>query len=399
MKLAILGLDEEVTASLATAIELGSVDAHFAVLSPVQIETIRRWAPQVRLVDDWETVLAEKRIDAVLVARDESPAVQEEKLRRIAQSAIPLIVSHPGCSAIVAYELDMIASDTGGRIAPLYPGDGHPLLALARRMIDAGTDGPLGVVQRVELERRLPEASEEAVRQALALDVAVLRQLIGPVTSVSAIGSLAGSGGGSGMTVHLATERPLEARWSLIPSGQARIRLIGDLGECQIQIEGDPRGWRVEGLPAHSESEWLEWSEWNPLEAALEALEDPSRAAWQAACHDLEVAEMAFVSLRKKRTLDVYGDPPTEEDAFKGFMAMGSCLLLLLALLLFCVLAVTEGIRLAAIDPTEITTELGAEEETGRNRWPLLLRFWPVYPLLAFLGLQFLLVVARRPRR
>ena len=43
------------------------------------------------------------------------------------------------------------------------------------------------------------------------------------------------------------------------------------------------------------------------------------------------------------------------------------------------------------------TTPTTAADEP--ERWPLLLRLWPVYPLFGFLALQFLLFIARKPQR
>ncbi len=53
------------------------------------------------------------------------------------------------------------------------------------------------------------------------------------------------------------------------------------------------------------------------------------------------------------------------------------------------VFAIFEGFRLPLLDPAP---------EHEPERWPLLVRLWPVYPLLAFLALQLLLTVARKSR-
>ena len=103
--------------------------------------------------------------------------------------------------------------------------------------------------------------------------------------------------------------------------------------------------------------------------------------AWLAACRDQEAAEAVDRSLARGRTIELFNEEHTEEESFKGVMAMGGCLLLVMALGVLFIAVVVEGLRLPM------------------RTWPLW-RLWPFYllvPIVAFLLLQ-LLQLAVKPR-
>jgi hypothetical protein len=95
--------------------------------------------------------------------------------------------------------------------------------------------------------------------------------------------------------------------------------------------------------------------------------------------------------LRRKRSIDLHLADRSEERTFKAFMSAAGCLILVAILLVFFVLAVVEGFRVPLQDTT---VTLPADEPPEPTR-PLLLRIWPVYPLLAFLALQLFVRFAR----
>jgi hypothetical protein len=102
--------------------------------------------------------------------------------------------------------------------------------------------------------------------------------------------------------------------------------------------------------------------------------------AWLAACRDREVAEAIDRSLARGRTIELFNEEHTEEDSFKGIMAMGGCLLLVGALGVVFVATIVEGLRLPLRD------------------WAVW-RYWPIYllvPIAAFLMLQLLMLVVKK---
>ncbi|HHK43065.1 MAG TPA: hypothetical protein ENJ50_11645 [Planctomycetaceae bacterium] len=77
-------------------------------------------------------------------------------------------------------------------------------------------------------------------------------------------------------------------------------------------------------------------------------------------------------------------------------MAAGSCALLLIVLAIFCFGALWESVYRTRPRPGESTTSAhDASEPVSSVRW---WRFWPVVPLAAYLLLQLLILVARKPR-
>lgn len=388
MKLALLGLDDQL---LAFARDVTNTDRHrllVASVPPAAQEQLRALEPSIAFEPNWESLIAAREVDAVAVAIGEDSELRDEQLRKLAQAGIPLLISHPSCSAIVAFELDMIRSDSGAVLMPLFPEMSHPAMTHLRKAIDAGDEGPLGVVTHLDIERTFASVDPETFVRSLAIDAHLVGQLIGPVTNVSAVG-----GGDESLqraTVHLSSDSELPARWSVTPGQTSLIRLMGSKGEATLELTDDPRQWVV---TSNQDAMACTFPDWDPTADCLARLERARDGevdtGWQQACRELEAAETALVSWKRKRTLEVYGDPPTEEDSFKGVMAIGSCAILLLVLLAFFVFALFEGVRMSVVD---------VDEAEQANRWPLYLRLWPVYPLLLFLGLQSLLMVAKRSK-
>jgi len=395
MKFALLGVDDDALGLVKSVVSSGRHRLSVAVATELQLEQVRGIEPRVTTDWTWETLIAAPEIDAVIVARSEDQDLHDEQLRKLGQAGISLVVSHPSCSAIFAYELEMICSDVGGILIPLFPARSHPAVKTLQQWVAEGSNGPLGVINRLDIERYLPRQDAHSFTHFLALDAYMASSLVGPVTSVSAVGvAVAENVRYDDVTVHMSGEGPLLARWSTIPSPGARVRLIGTSGEATLQMNGDPTAWTLRCSAQNCPEQTF--TTWDQSASILEDLqqsdsEQDSGVTWQDVCRHLEIVETAKTSLQRKRTLDVFSEPRTVEDSFKGVMAVGSCALLLFIVFALAFLAVFEGFRLQLVDPVELTSQ--ADDS---DRWPLVLRLWPVYPLLAFLALQLLLMVARK---
>jgi hypothetical protein len=119
---------------------------------------------------------------------------------------------------------------------------------------------------------------------------------------------------------------------------------------------------------------------WTRVREALAANSPPEE--WAEVCHDLEVVSVIDRSVQKGRTVELLAEERSEEESFKGVMAVGGCLTLVAGLLMLLLAATIEGLQLPI-----------------RN-WPAW-RLWPVYvllPVLAFLLLQTLQVIVK-PKR
>jgi len=238
---------------------------------------------------------------------------------------------------------------------------------------------------------------------ALARDVTMLRRIIETIQTVSASGSSKTIGRDplgpkpkelpslANLNVHFGGDGGLAARWSIGPAlagDIARLNLVGQRGKAIVTM---PRGapWQLalsgaaateEGLPAHDLSAQDEAAfTFNELTHAM-AEARPDDDAWLAVCRDQEAAEAVDRSLARGRTIELFNEEHTEEESFKGVMAMGGCLLLIMALGVLFIAVVVEGLRLPM------------------RTWPLW-RLWPFYllvPIVAFLLLQLLQLVVRR---
>jgi predicted dehydrogenase len=390
MNFALLGIDDLTFRIARFLVQQPQHALLVAVVPPPDVARVATLAPRIATNSSWEDLIAAREVDAILVSQCQQQELVDEQLRKLAQAARPLLVSHPLCSAIVAYEVDMIRRDVGGVVLPVFPGRNHPCLRRLRSWSTALAESPIGRLEQVDLERLLERHDRLSVTRALALDLRLLGNLLGEVTAVHAVGSRPAGELVEHLTVHLEGKQPVVARWSSIPRGEpaARLKLFGSSGTATLELssEGIPRRLEVNGV-AHADRDFERWDD---AAATIDDLETamagrPYETTWEDICRDLEVAETAELSLRRRRSLDVFAEPPTEESSFKGLMAAGSCGLLLAILAAFVILAILEGLRAPLPD--------------FPRQWPLVVRLWPVYPLVAFLALQFLLIVARRPGR
>src|SRR5206468_1308741 len=175
--------------------------------------------------------------------------------------------------------------------------------------------------------------------------------------------------------------------WSIAPAtGQdlGRLTIIGDRGKAVLAMPA-ASDWSLQ-LPDGSVSAWpastpddaervFSW-----LRHAVQTEEFYDADSWLAACRDQEIAEAIDRSLSRGRTIELFNEEHTEEESFKGIMAMGGCLLLVMALGVLFIAVVVEGLRLPM------------------RGWPLW-RLWPFYllvPIVAFLLLQLLQLAVKR---
>ena len=191
------------------------------------------------------------------------------------------------------------------------------------------------------------------------------------------------------LSVHLAGENGLSARWSISPATQqdsARLTAIGDRGQAVLEMPASGE-WSLSILAGERVEESL--PPYNDFAVVLDTLSHAIAGvryddrAWLNACRDQEAAEAIDRSLMRGRTIELFNEEHTEEQSFKGVMAMGGCLLLMLALAVVGLAVVVEGLKLPI-----------------RNL--ALWRFWPAYllvPIVLFLLLQLLhLAVPKSPK-
>lgn len=348
MNIALLGFDSDVERLLAAAV---ADKRHAVTLSCVPErwrEAARRAAPRAAEVRDWESLLAARELDAVVIGRDRPGDV--EPLKKLAQAGVPLLLIHPVGDPLLALELEMIRSDGQGPLVAHYPGCRHPAWNLIRKWIELGETGPLGKVEQLVFERSLAARDRAAVTFQLARDVDVIRVLLGNVSKVSAMGPSPDDTSWGNLGVQLAGDASTLARWSVEPTegpSTARLVVMGVTGRAVMTMPESPREWSLEivGEPATRQT----WPHWNGELAALNALDSaraggPNVPDWPGICRALEVADTVELSLRRGRMIELHHETVTEEDTFKGVMAALGCLLVMVVPLVLIGAAILGGL-------------------------------------------------------
>jgi hypothetical protein len=414
MKLALLGADDESLALIRWALHEGGHELVAAYDVGDHAAEVTASAPHVPISTSWESLVLGASVDAVVVGRG-GPLLAEktgipdaerraDQLRKLAQAAVPMIVVCPACEAIVGFEIEMIRKDVQGVIVSLVPGATHPSIARLEELITEGESSPLGTAEQVALERDQADRSRDAVLSQLAQDVTLLRRLIGNIRTVNASGPTTAVGRDplgpkpkelpslTNLSVHLTGADGRPARWSIAPAvgpTVGSLTIIGQRGKATLHMPQAGNWWlEIVGEQPANES----FS--HPGDAAeifsqlthagVQVRQDES--AWLSACRDQEVAEAVDRSIQRGRTIELFNEDHTEEASFKGIMAMGGCLLLVMAVAIVFLATLGEGLRLPM-----------------RN-WPLW-RQWPyllLAPIAVFLLLQLLQLAIKRddgPRR
>jgi len=409
MKLAILGADADSVQLVRWAVERGGHELAVAFDSDLFAPELVQLEPTVRLRESWETLLLSGTADAVIVGRggqevavglNLDPAERRaDQLRKLVQGAVPLVVVCPACEAIVGFEIEMIRNDTKGVIVPYVPGAAHPAIQQLTAALVLRDGELFGPVERITLERAQRDRSREAVQVRLAHDTTLLRRFIGTIQTISASGPPARVGRDplgpkpkelpslAKLNVHFGGDKGQSAQWSIVPTLDAdegtltviceRIKVVIQMranGEWLVSYSGD----KTSADPQNGISDAEEvFANLNRGIAGDRRYDD---SAWLAACRDQEAAEAVDRSLLRGRTIELFNESHTEDQSFKGVMAMGGCLLLVGALVVLCMIVLVESLQLPI-------------------RSLLIWRLWPVYllvPIVVFLLMQFLQLAVKR---
>lgn len=414
MKFALLGSDDA-TLRIVQAIADHPEHDIVAVYGAEQHQrSIFDLAPQAIYGRDWEPVIHDPVADAVIVARHTPWEDRDDVLRKLFQCDLPLIVVHPACEAIVAFELEMIREDKQGLVLPFISGQ-HSAPYHAAEHLVADPQGALGELKQVVFERVMPSMARPVVLRQVAEDVALMRPFLKTVRRVSAMAPEADAETLANLTINMTGEDGLLGRWNVSHVGKdetAQLKLVGAEATAVLRIVAEPSQWELSIGDQVTQS-----GEERSQTDATVALEEFVRMTqgevvtptWMAAGRDIEVADTVEHSLRRGKTLDLHQEQLSEENTFKGIMAAGGCFLLLITLTILIVGSVFEGVQrplhyrpdTAAQASGEVpgqNAETAKEDTAERSPRALWIRLWPVYPFAIFLALQGLRLVFLAPR-
>ncbi|HAY80068.1 MAG TPA: hypothetical protein DCY79_09725 [Planctomycetaceae bacterium] len=412
MKFALLGSDDA-TLRLVQAIAADSAHEVVAVYGAEQHQrTLFDLAPGASFDTDWEPVIHEPVADAIIVARQTPWEDRNDVLRKLFQCDLPLLIVHPACEAIVAFELEMIREDRQGLVLPFVPGQHSAAYRTATQLV-SGQQTALGELKQVVVERTMATTSRPVVLDQVAHDVSLMRPFLKTVRRVSAMAPNADATTLADLTVNMTGESGLLGRWNVSHAGQhetAQLKLVGAAATAVLNISADPDQWSltVEGQSQATETDDPVPDASAMLQAFAQLVEKPTAdTAWMAASRDIEVADTVEHSLRRGKTLELHQEQLSEENTFKGMMAAGGCFLLLITLAILVVGSVFEGVqrplsyRPSEADQTSDTSPDEPADATADAKRPgraLWIRLWPAYPFAIFLALQGFRLVFIAPR-
>jgi predicted dehydrogenase len=371
--------DEDVGLSVARAAAV--VPGHEltrVVGRPESTRGLPPFAPGVRYCRSWEDLLTEADVDAVIItgAADEG----QKAVRQLLQAGKAVLVSPELVQpAAFFYEMALIEAEGPGRLFPLLGLRGHPLIVKLRELISR--DG-LGRLLHAQLDRKIaasapesdPLLSDADLSRALLYDADILRCLCGDYDQVTASRSGHADRGYSLVTIALAGSSVPQAIWTASTIGSEsewRLTLAGDEGtailegdpdraELQLtltlpgqtvtteQNSDDPGPWLLKTFtesitrgrfisPDDSNQETADppvLANRNvPPAPTSQRMETPGTSSlWGELARAIELVDAVERSVRRRRTIDVYFDTPSERGIFKTQMTAVGCSLLVLTL-------------------------------------------------------------------
>lgn len=316
-------------------------------LDPQVAELQRALVRDAELLKDWEVLLNPGLVDGVLVARGNDDEHRSDQLRKFAQIAVPVLISHPVVNdMLLLYELDMIRRDSRAVIVPVMTDRLHPAIAKIRRWIELPQDSPVGAVEQITIDRQLADRGKSSVIHRFACDVDLLRALCGELNQVGAMGTAGEENAYGNLSVQLTGPGKLLARWAVGPRSEpdadtGRLLLTGNQGQVSLTLPPQLIGARLTTGGEDDEPS----SSWDPNEQALDLFRRALHGEQLVpdlldAARAMELAGTIGRSLTRRRTIDLYFEEHSEENTFKSKMAAGGCLLLMLGLVALPILAI-----------------------------------------------------------
>ena len=359
MNFALLGDDLRTVSLVRAVLESGNHTLRCTALAPRCHQELRSAFPGLRAAAGWEELLADVTVDVVIVSSDDEQVLAAARQLLTAGKSLAMLPA-PGQSSALMYELTLIQADAGMHLIPLLPLRGHPQVQELRRLIGLRA---FGAVHHLQLERRLVPSSgtsllsTEQLSRCLLEDIDLLRALGGDYDPLSAsrsgdsargvsLASVTLSGDGCPQAVWSATAAQGDASWALVLAGdRATARLSGTPEHHEFRLETTlpdgpktPAGDSDDQRSRHrSESNASDLDRADPGPWLLDCIEDTwtGRAGapgWTDMTRAFELLDAVDRSVRRRRTIDLHFEVPSERSVFKTQMTAAGCCLLMLTL-------------------------------------------------------------------
>jgi len=388
MKLALLGVDDQ-TLAAARAAPMAGCQVVWAGEVGAWTDELRRLAPDIRLGESWETLLAGDLADAVLVGYSDDETLRSDQLRKLAQEGPPLLLSHPVvASPLIYFELEALVRESGCLVLPNLPGRRHPGVAAVAELVRSHQTSPIGSVEQITFERAMSDRSDRRVLGQFGRDVDLLRAVGGELVRLGALGAAGQGAPLANLAVQMTTDQGLPVRWSVEPDDAfcgGRLVVRGAAGRAMLELPEQGEAILHIG-PGDGATQQIFPASDDAVEALLrvrravaEEGEKSSRPDIGDALRSMELYEAVGRSLRRGRTVELKLEAQDEEQTFKGVMTSAGCTLIILALLVLVLAASAQFLaRLFHLD---------ALAEWIGSLWPAV--------LMGMLGLFLMLQVLR----
>jgi predicted dehydrogenase len=347
----------------------------------------------VRGEAEWEQLLVDDAVDAVIVAGCEADVLDGAK--QLAAAGVPLlVVPHIGQGAGWVYELTLARDDSGVVLMPGFPDVDDPALTTLGGLL---AEAALGELLYIQVERTCDRTDVPAGRlfevreidEFLLPDVAVLLHLFGDYSRVTALRSGVIDGRVAAVSVTLAGTRLPEVSWSLqAASGESgwKMTVTGEQGVAILSrgdqhagMNLDVRGERI--VSGKTDNFLMDCAGAAIERFSLKMAGEAVRPDWSDLTRTFEIVEATHRSVRRRRSIDIYFETQSERSQFKTQMTAIGCGVLCLTLVAVIVLLMIG----ALFDVPPVVMHIGR-----------VLVFLPVF---VFLGLQLLVFIAKPTSR
>jgi myo-inositol 2-dehydrogenase/D-chiro-inositol 1-dehydrogenase len=361
-------------------------------------------APGARVCRSWEELLSDLQIGAVIVAGDDDQTLGAA--RQLAATGKALFVGPTaGQATNFAYELTLLQAEQEARLVPLFGLRAHPLVS---RLRDRLTSGRIGAIRHVQLERRIVPAeaantpsgclSAADVAAAFLPDADLLRSIWGEYSQVTTVRSGDAATGISMETITLAGSSVPQVVWTATPAAGEplwRLNVVGQLGTATLSGSPDDGSFCFEnsagGGPPERETMTFDHCDWLLREIPTATLTKPAALSdaralpakrglypnWDDFTRAAELLDAAERSVRRRRTIEIHFETPSERGQFKTQMTAVGC-----SLLMFTLMAIVAYLTAASLVDMNV-----------RVKQVLVALIF--LPLGIFLAMQALLVLAR----
>ncbi|MDA0833771.1 MAG: hypothetical protein O2955_01940 [Planctomycetota bacterium] len=304
-----------------------------------------------RFSDHWDELTGDSELDFIVVASDQTEMLEGAKLLATMGRTLAILpLAELGTSWI--HELSLVRDDETATLVTLWPLREHPgVMQLKQRL--AG--GEIGRILEVQFQRTVRKPASQGVpglippRELDDLflhDADVICYLVGEPTHLTSVtlGHIEGAVSRALTTIGLGHD--VAASWSVSTGETAdswQLIVRGESGS--IELKGDANGQSAvlsvgentttysteqidEKIGARLTDVILHDAVGRPVEAASPTVPKP-QSEWATTLRIFEMLDASHRSRRRRRTIDLLGETPSERSQFKAQMAAVGCGLLM----------------------------------------------------------------------